>query len=188
MGNTDNLPPDRLADAFMKNACQYYAAARFAMQAQSMPVCGNLFHHTVEMFLKAGLAQKRNLCELKNMRHDLKKLWQAFKTDFLNLGLDCHDATISRVNKFEAIRYPEGMIEHGAFISGEWSGPPAKGTMYGPSKAPPEYAIVVSWIDDLVADVFKVCSRNPVFFIGTNPAAKEAITRNNAHSEFLTKR
>jgi hypothetical protein len=28
------------------------------MHAQCMPVCGNLFHHAVEMLLKGGLAQK----------------------------------------------------------------------------------------------------------------------------------
>jgi hypothetical protein len=171
----------------MRNACQYYAAARFAMHAQCIPVCGNLFHHTVEMFLKAGLAQKRKLPELEAMRHDLKKLWRAFKADFPNPILNCHDETISRVNKFDDIRYPEGVIKHGASMSAQWSGPPAKGKTYGSSKTPREYAIVVSGIDDLVADVFKVCSRNPAVFIGINLAAQEAITRNNAHSEFLTK-
>ena len=37
-------------------------------------------------------------------------------------------------------------------------------------------------------DVLKVCSRNPVAFIGaSNPAAREAITRHNDHAlQFLT--
>jgi hypothetical protein len=39
---------------FLQNGCHYYAAARFAMHAQCMPVCGILFHHTVEMLLKGG--------------------------------------------------------------------------------------------------------------------------------------
>ena len=41
---------------FMETGSQYYTTARFAMHAQCMPVCGNLFHHAVEMLLKGGLA------------------------------------------------------------------------------------------------------------------------------------
>jgi hypothetical protein len=71
---------DLHAVRFVQNACQYYVTARFAMHAQCMPVCGNLFHHAVEMMLKAGLARKqRKLAELECMRHSLKKLddtWQ----------------------------------------------------------------------------------------------------------------
>ena len=67
-------------DLFMQNACQYYATARFAMHARCAPVCGNLFHHAVEMFLKVGLAQRRELSDLERMRHKLKeKLWPAFQ-------------------------------------------------------------------------------------------------------------
>ena len=49
------------------------------MHAQCMPVCGNLFHHTVEMILKGGLARKRKLSDLKDMGHKLKVLWQAYR-------------------------------------------------------------------------------------------------------------
>jgi HEPN domain-containing protein len=45
------------AELFMSRACQYYVTARFAMHAQCLPVCANLFHHAVEMFLKGGLAR-----------------------------------------------------------------------------------------------------------------------------------
>ena len=37
------------------------------MYAQRAPVCGNLFHHAVEMFLKGGLGLKRPLSELQDM-------------------------------------------------------------------------------------------------------------------------
>jgi hypothetical protein len=59
--------PDHL---FVGNACQYYAAARFLVHAQCIPVCGNLFHHAVEMLLKGGLAKKRklSLSELEKMK------------------------------------------------------------------------------------------------------------------------
>ncbi len=178
------ITPDYL---FMVSACQYYATARFAAHAGCVPVCGNLFHHAVEMFLKAGLAQRRELSDLERMRHKLKeKLWPAFKQDFPNPALEQHDKTISCLDKFEDIRYPDNVIKYGMGVSVQWSGPAGQVTTSGGMQTPRQYAIVVSDIDDLIADVFKVCSRNPVAFIGTNPAAREAITQRNAHSEFLT--
>jgi len=60
-------------------------------------------------------------------------------------------------------------------------------TAHGGVKTPKQYTIVVSDIDDLIVDVFKTCSWNPVAFIGTNAAALEAITRYNNHSTFLTR-
>ena len=171
---------------FMEGACQYYATARFAVHAGCAPVCGNLFHHAVERFLKAGLTQHRGLSDIERMRHNLKKLWRAFKADFPATALKQHDKTISCLHKFEDIRYPDKVIERGMGVSVEWSGPAGKVTTLGRIKTPKQYAIVVSDIDDLIADVFKVCSRNPHAFIGANPAAQEAITRHNAHSKFLT--
>jgi hypothetical protein len=91
---------------FVRHASQYYATARFAMHAGCMPVMGILFHHTVEMLLKGGLAQKRKLPELEAMRHRLKKkIWPAFKEDFPDRNLSRHDGTISRLDKFDAIRF-----------------------------------------------------------------------------------
>jgi hypothetical protein len=101
-----NSAGDTIAIYFMQTGSQYYTMARFAMHAQSMPVCGNLFHHAVEMLLKGGLARKRSLSDLRDMGHKLKKLWSAFKTDFPDTSLKRHDKTISSLDKFEDIRYP----------------------------------------------------------------------------------
>jgi hypothetical protein len=87
----------------------------------SVPVCGTLFHHAVEMALKSGLAKKRPLAELEEMRHDLKKLWKAFKADFPNPELDQHNRTVSTLNKFEEIRYPG--FKHSIGMTASWSGP-----------------------------------------------------------------
>jgi hypothetical protein len=54
--NMTNGSDNRESMLFVQNACQYYATARFAMHAGCMPVMGILFHHTVEMLLKGGLA------------------------------------------------------------------------------------------------------------------------------------
>jgi hypothetical protein len=181
---------DDYAHLFMGNACQYYATARFAMYAQLMPACGNLFHHAIEMSLKAGLAQKRKLSDLKVMGHKLKKLWRAFKEEFPDPALNRHDKTIKRVDKFEEIRYPGA--PHSMGLAAEWSVPTVPVTLrgkapHGKLKTPKQYAFVVNNIDDLIVDVFKAYSLNPDVLIGTNPATLEAINRRNAHSEYLTK-
>ena len=179
---------DTIATYFMRTGSESYAVARFAMHAQRIAVCGNLFHHAVEMLLKGGLARKRTLADLKDMGHKLKVLWRAFKTDFPDASLKRHDKTISSLDKFEDIRYPNPSKVPSMGVSLEWSGPAGTMTAYGGLRTPKQYKLVVSDIDDLVADIFKFASWSPPAFMGTNPAALEAITRNNAHSEFLTKR
>jgi hypothetical protein len=66
------------------------------------------------MFLKAGLAPRHKLSEFKTMGHKLEKLWRAFKTDFPNPALRQHDKLIASLDKFEAIRYPDGSKERWA--------------------------------------------------------------------------
>jgi hypothetical protein len=106
------LSPD---DVFVGNACQYCVAARFLLHAQRIPVCGNLFHHAVEMLLKGGLAKKRklSLSALEKMKHKLKALWREYKSDFPDPGLKRHDKTISLLDKFEDIRYPDRVLASG---------------------------------------------------------------------------
>jgi hypothetical protein len=179
--------PDHL---FVGNACQYYAAARFLLHAQCIPVCGNLFHHAVEMLLKGRLAKKRklSLSELEKMKHKLKVLWREYKLDFPNPTLKRHDKTISQLHKFEDIRYPDRILASGMGTTAQWSGPAASVTVRGPGlKTPKQYTIIVSEIDDLVADVFKASSWTPGAFIGTNRFAKQAIRRHNKHARYLTK-
>jgi hypothetical protein len=181
------VDPDNLqAVFFVGNACQYYATARFAMHAQCLPVLGNLFHHAVEMVLKGGLARKRELSELKDMGHDLKALWRAFKEDFPTPGLARHDKTISSLNKYEDIRYPG--VKGSMAMAADWFSAPPPVTTRGGLKTPKQYPIVVRNIDNLIADVFKASSWNAGVFMGTNAAALEAITRHNDHAEFLTRR
>jgi hypothetical protein len=175
------------AEIFAKSGCEYYAVARFAMYAQGSYVCGNLFHHAVEMLLKAGLAKHgMTLSELKDMGHDLKELWRAYKEDHSEADLERHNKTIKRLDKHEDIRYPNPGL-HSIGVSLEWSGEPGKVTTFGGLRTPKQYAVVVSDIDDLVADVLTTSSWNPGVFMGTNEAALEAVKRHNKHAIFLTK-
>jgi hypothetical protein len=174
------------AGFFVRSGYEYYANARFAMRAQSSRVCGNLFHHAVEMLLKADLAKSgKPLEELERMRHNLKRLWRAYKRDHPNAALARHDTTINRLDKHEDIRYPNPAL--GSIgVSMEWSGEPGSVKTYGRMESPKQYAVVVSDIDDLVADIVRTSSWNPRLL--TNDAALEAIRRHNRHAEFLAPR
>jgi len=72
----------RAEEEFTKLGVQYYAAARSSAWS-GLWVCGNLYHHSIEMFLKAGLARRFSLEELhKKFNHRLNAIWNAFQTDF----------------------------------------------------------------------------------------------------------
>jgi hypothetical protein len=174
------------AGFFVRSGYEYYANARFAMHAQSSYVCGNLFHHAVEMLLKADLAKNgKSLEALQSMRHNLKRLWRAYKRDHPSAALSRHDTAINRLDKHEDIRYPNPAL--GSIgVSMEWAGEPGEVKAYGGMKSPKQYAVVVSDIDDLVADIVRTSSWNPPG--GINDAALEAIRRQNRHAKFLTKR
>jgi len=70
---TDAERREKIDAEFMRLGVQYYVAARSAalVGATLMPVCGNLYHHALEMFLKAGLSRKYSLAELKRFGHKL---------------------------------------------------------------------------------------------------------------------
>jgi hypothetical protein len=158
------------------------------MHAQSSYVCGNLFHHAVEMLLKADLTKNgKSLEELERMRHNLKRLWRAYKRGHPNAALSRHDTTINRLDKHEDIRYPNPALGPTG-VSMAWSGRPGGVTASGGMKSPKQYAVVVSDIDDLVADIVRTSSWNPAAIVGNNDAALEAIRRHNRHAKFLTAR
>jgi hypothetical protein len=178
-------PADFYVHHFMEAACQYYTAARFSMRAQLHPVCGNLFHHAVEMALKAGLTQKRSLVDLKEMNHKLRsKVWKAFKEDFPDPALQRHDKTISTIDKVEELRYPGGSKSGSMGITAEWFGQTIPIVTYGELDTPRQYPIVVSDIDDLMVDIFTACDCNPAGFFRSNAAAIEAVTLYNSHAGF----
>jgi hypothetical protein len=176
-------------DYFVKSGCEYYATARFAMHAQRSYVCGNLFHHAVEMLLKGELLQRGvSLDELKRTGHSLRKLWRMYKAYYPKADLERHNRIINRLDKYEEIRYPNPAL--GSIgVAMEWSDEPVPITTYGGLRTPRQYPLTVDAIDDLVADVFRTSSWNPgvsCFMGPTNEVALEAIKRHNKHAEFLT--
>jgi hypothetical protein len=93
---------------YLAIAIQYYIAGRSATFAFSLPVAGNLFHHTVEMLLKFLLIQNSySADQLKNkFGHDLNKLWLKVKSILKDPALEKFDELISGLNAFEDLRYP----------------------------------------------------------------------------------
>jgi hypothetical protein len=108
-------------DLFFDLGMQYYMAARSAaVLTKLMPVCGNLYHHAVEMFLKAGLCRKYSLDEVYKFQHNLPKLWDAFKADFTSSALLQFDSVIPTLQKWHEIRYPDKLLQEGAHMEVVW--------------------------------------------------------------------
>ena len=166
--------------AFFDCGTQYYVAGRYAVFAHLTPVAANLLHHAIEMYLKGCLCTKFTKEQLKNdFGHNLKKLWKEFKKEVSDTALSEFDRAISRLHKFEAIRYPDKIVGSGARmnIGYKKSTPVPSGT----GRTQPQYETYVDEIDRLVKAIFQKASRNPLAFkgsIGKNELAY--LTKSNA--------
>src|SRR5437764_1206031 len=99
-------------EEFLRLGVQYYIAGRSAFMAGLVPVCGNLFHHAVELLLKAKLSRTRMLGELSQRPygHNLRLRWSALKAGFPNEVLGQLDDPIAALDRFENIRYPDSIV------------------------------------------------------------------------------
>jgi hypothetical protein len=147
---------------FMRLGVQYYVAARSAAWAELLPVCGNLYHHALEMLLKAGLSRKHSSRILqKKFSHKLLTIWNAFKAEFPSPDLPQFDQTIADIDEFEEIRYPDKIVKHGAQMLIDWASDHAQTSL---ASSPPVYQLKVNDLDRLVVGIFHASSRNPLFF------------------------
>src|SRR5262249_14350227 len=147
--------------------------------------CGILFHHCIERFLKAALlAHGHSLDSLRAHGHSLEKTWRAFKAEYPAASLDEFDATISRLNRFEDIRYPDAMIEQGMQVLLDWKPSISKAT--GSMKMPPKYHVIVNDLDRLTRRILETASRNPKALLGL-PCnyADDALLYENPEAEFF---
>ena len=172
---------ERPEDIFLRLGFDYYVAARFAARAGLLPVSGNLFHHAIEMFLKAWLSRTLDLAELKKLGHRLDTLWDRFKADFPQTELGEFHDTIAALHDFERIRYPEDILKMGAGIVIDWN---SKSHTSGSTQVP-HYGIVVHDIDRLVSKILEICSRNKKYFFNKlNEPARDALTFDNPISDW----
>jgi hypothetical protein len=146
---------NRLRLEFIKYGLQYYVAGRCAVATALNPVAANLVHHAIEMFLKAGLCAHTNETQRRCLGHDLTRLMEEFKAHHDPEGkLAEFDECLSELQKYEDIRYPEGMLGgHGAiglylqFGGARMTKEPS--ILAGPSDLV-EYTLIMSEIDVLV--------------------------------------
>lgn len=162
---------------FMKRGVEYYVAARYSAWS-GLQVCGSLYHHALEMFLKAGLSRKLSLADLKNrFQHRLVDIWDEFKNDFPSSTLTEFDSTIADLAKFEDIRYPDKVLQLGMLLAIDFHAQVQRETSSGPE---PEYTLDFYEVDCLIDAIFDVADVNPAFYLsGLNPDVKEMLFRHN---------
>ena len=115
----------------------------------------------------------------RTFKHNLPKMWNAFKDEFLSTRLVQFDTTITELQKFEKIRHPEGLSEQGGLLFAEW-----KENSLQESLEPmfPTYRINVILIDYLVLKIFETSSSNLLlctYTLKSNPYVREILTRYN---------
>jgi len=150
-----------------------------------MPVCGNLYHHAVEIFLKAGLSRKypmRDLANRNKFGHCLPKIWKAFKADFASLALRQFDTVITTLQKWDEIRYPDKVLQEGAQMVVVW----VEDTSHTAPSSPPRYEVNGATIDNFVITIFGVLQKLPgryKYRVNSNPPLRELLTRYNTGAE-----
>jgi hypothetical protein len=191
LGQKANADPERFDAEFMRMGVQYYVCGRWSARQGHMPVCGNFFHHAVEMLLKARLSRTYTTAELSQrpFAHNLLTLWAAFKSDVNVDELGEFDPDITMLDRFESLRYPEGIVYRGAAIRTSWKPmvpvPELSEALRAHASTVPQYEIVVSRIDRLVKRIFEVSSRNPMFFAyDFRNQAGEALSYQNEEAAF----
>lgn len=174
---------------------QYYVAGRYAFAAKLSPVCGNLFHHAIEMFIKGchfpdGMEKTEVESKLKELgsrkfSHKLIPLWNSFKilTNGPISSLAAFDQAIEELQKFHEIRYPDKFLKKGIVITIGMRKFPNPGFR---ARGADVYSLWVEDLDRLVKFIFKAASINPKYF--TKPGNEhflKYLKDNNAEMKFL---
>jgi len=150
---------------YFTTALQYHVCARYAAFAGFMPVCGNLFHHAVEMYLKGYLCDSWNEHERRSLGHNLKKIWRKVKAIDSDPILNRFDDLVVALQRWEEIRYPEKIAREGMIGYIHFSKPPVSKKPSSPRLSEPRYEVVVDELDALSKIIFEK-RMNPKAFIG----------------------
>jgi hypothetical protein len=158
----------QISDDFFLLGSQYYAIATHAAHPSLIPVCGNLFHHAIEMLLKGYLANNNDIKKLREMRHNLVKLWHSFKAGGDDPNLNNFDSVIAKLDRFENIRYPESIVDNN-MIMGVSTNVIAPRLIDQFPSATSRYEIKVDELDKLVATIFHRARVTPSDYFGKLP-------------------
>jgi hypothetical protein len=181
-GNAEDMPDDRTIDGLFQYASQYYVAGRYGVFASLIPVAGNLHHHAIEMFLKGALSKSMSPDDMrKKLGHKLDQCWNVFKQQVGDTSLGRFDRIIEELNKFEEVRYPDELMKRGAsMVFNITKAGAAMTSIRGVSE--PNYSLCLEDLDELVAEIFKIASRNPSVYLKMmiRKDALEYLERDNA--------
>ena len=173
---------ENLRISMFQLATQYYASGRFAALSGILPVCGNLLHHAIEMYLKGALASVLDLTAMRALNHNLVQIWGRTKQSYPASNLGRFDDTINRLNLFDRLRYPDAVLREGAQmrltrLRSEWL------PMPNATRPEPDYDLVLEEIDELVKVIFSFANLNPTFFTaGLNSRALAILSEQNLHA------
>jgi len=165
-GNSD-VKARSCGDCGVSDLDAFRPCATYATVARFIPISGNLVHHAIEFYLKGALIDELDDRARRKFRHNLQKLWKRYKQQRRNPALDKFDETISDINKFERIRYPEEILRLGMLAE---IGPVRNTFTPPPGHRQPKaarYRLVLDEVDELVKLIFQIENVNPTFFTQT---------------------
>jgi len=169
-----------LREFYTTSALEYHVAARYAAFSGLSNVCGILFHHAMEMYLKGYLCSKLDVRQLTNLGHNLRKSWKAFKKDFSGSGLERFDETIHALDEHEFLRYPERVAPAGAMTIIINISKPKSQISNSKLNKGKQFDLVVDELDDLGKLILEKSKINaPVFVERFNGDAQEFLKRDN---------
>jgi HEPN domain-containing protein len=168
---------------YLKLAVEYHIAARYSAFAGFSYACGILFHHAIEMYLKAELRLGLSDKELKSLRHDLKKTWKMFKQATSQSGPNTFDKVIKSLDKHESLRYPENVFAQGtttATMVIDFTRSAVTPSNPTTTAAGNEFRLYVDELDALAKFILEHSHVNPVFLTeGMNDRAQEFLKLEN---------
>jgi hypothetical protein len=167
---------------FFRMGTHYYVAGRFAALSGLFPVAGNLLHHAIEMYLKGALVDLAGLNGVRDLGHDLNRIWNEYKARVSSADAASLDSPIFELHRFERLRYPDTVVREGmdaAFTI--FRGQQAEIT--GPNGPIRPYSLVLEDVDALVKSIFSGAGVNPKFHLQhLRDDAKGFLSKHNRHN------
>lgn len=188
MGGLPTAPdPERIRHEYFYAASDYYLAGRFAFFTHEPSVCGNLLHHAIELYLKGQLWLSMSREGLQDLGHDLPAIWNRFKAGVNDKQLRVFDRTVAEVHAFEALRYPERILEMGMLFHFELTRADVETARKGDSgdlvSKVPLYLLAIEEVDHLVRKIFDLSGLDPKIFLRgrlSSPARRWYLLRSNS--------
>ncbi|MEW5799278.1 MAG: hypothetical protein AB1728_09750 [Bacteroidota bacterium] len=172
---------------FFRLASSYYITARFALFNDILLVSANLFHHSIEMFLKGLLSPNLSLDALKKMNHNLSGLWTNLKSNHPSENLNTFDSIIIELDKFEGLRYPDKVLQAEIIIMDKLAD--ERGILLsGTNDGDLRYRLYLDEIDRLIKRLFVLGNLSPSNLFDTEFVdIQKYLLKENNESKFFVR-